>query len=66
MIIEEVTRLVETLILPSLVLMAILAVLTMRAVVRRDRAMVFGKAKMAQDRRLSYERTWRNHRLTNV
>lgn len=62
----EITRLVEVLTVPSLVMMVVLAMLTMRAIIKRDQAMMFGKAAEAEARRLSYERTWRNNRLTSA
>lgn len=62
----EITRLVEVLTVPSLVMMVILAMLTLRAIVKRDQAMMFGKTAEAEARRLSYERTWRNNRLTSA
>lgn len=66
----EITRLVEALTVPSLMVMVLLAFLTMRAIVKRDQAMMFGKgqalAKESEARRRSYEQTWRNNRLTRA
>jgi len=59
-------RLYEALTAPGLVLMMVLAILTMRTVVKRDRAMLFGKSSEAQDQRLAYENAWRNNRLTGA
>lgn len=59
-------RLYEALTVPGFVLMVVLAILTMRTVVKRDRAMLFGKSGEAQAQRLTYENTWRNNRLTGA
>ncbi|MCB1263474.1 MAG: hypothetical protein KDB56_02570 [Mycobacterium sp.] len=46
---------------PVVAVLVILAVLTMRSISQRDRAMTFGKAGAdAEIRRLAYERQWRN------
>jgi hypothetical protein len=58
-------RLYEALTVPGFLLMVVLAILTMRTVVKRDRAMLFGKGN-EESRRLSYENTWRNNRLTGA
>lgn len=46
---------------PVLAVLVILAVLTMRSISQRDRAMTFGRADTdAETRRLAYEQRWRN------
>lgn len=53
-------RLLELLSVPSLVLLVLLAILTMRSVIMRDRAMTFGKTAEAEARRVRYEQRWRS------
>ncbi len=51
----------EALAAPVLAVLVILAVLTMRSISQRDRAMTFGRADTdAETRRLAYEQRWRN------
>lgn len=56
----------DALTVPGFVLMVVLAILTMRTVVKRDRAMLLGKGGEAQAQRLAYENAWRNSRLTGA
>ena len=45
----------------SIAVLLVLAVLTIRSVVQRDRAITFGKAKADEEaRRAAYEARWRN------
>ncbi|MBU3687569.1 MAG: hypothetical protein EBU23_00465 [Mycobacteriaceae bacterium] len=45
----------------SIAVLLVLAVLTIRSVVRRDRAITFGKTKTDEEsRRAAYEARWRN------
>lgn len=55
-------RLLEVLTVPALIALVLLAVLTMRAVILRDRAMMFGDTDEAEARRRAYEQRWRNNR----
>lgn len=46
---------------PVVAVLVILAVLTMRSISQRDRAMTFGRANAdAETRRRTYEQRWRN------
>ncbi|MCB1286335.1 MAG: hypothetical protein KDB47_01215 [Mycobacterium sp.] len=46
---------------PVMAVLVILAVLTMRSISQRDRAMTFGRANAdAETRRRTYEQRWRN------
>lgn len=52
--------LLQVLSAPAVVVLVVLAVLTMRAVRLRDRAMLFGKGdRESQTRRSAYEQRWR-------
>lgn len=54
------TSILEFLAVPSLMVLVLLVVLTMRSIVLRDRAMTFGKTREPEAHRAAYERRWRD------